>query len=196
MKKFLFYCFILSIAAQSAMAQRGLSGCTSATTPSGNIVFLGIDYSLARFSYIAESATYVIRTIPEINRLFIIEPKKYDVGKLMKKSVTKVDLNYVLSLNEQLSADRVILHGDYRINENDVKALIANYPDDLGEGTGLVFVAEQMDKRSGFGSYYVTFFDMKTKEVLTTCRRTGKPGGIGLRNFWAATVYNMMKNWK
>ena len=49
MKKLIFHLF-LAIVANGVMAQSDRSGCTSAT-PSGNIVFLGIDYSLARFSY-------------------------------------------------------------------------------------------------------------------------------------------------
>ena len=66
----------------------------------------------------------------------------------------------------------------------------------LGEGIGLVFVAEQMNKINLIGSYYVSFFDLKNKGVLTTCCKIGKAGGFGMRNFWAATVYNMMKSWK
>ena len=194
MKNFLFYSFILIIIANGAMAQGNQQGCTTVSTPSGSIVFLGIDYSLARFSYITESAAQVMHTMPEINRLFISEAKKYDAGRLMGKNVVKVDLNYVISVTSHLPADHIIMHEDYRIGENDVKDLIAKYPD-LGEGIGLVFVAEQMNKKNATGSYYVTFFDMKTKEVLTTCRRAGRAKGFGLRNYWAATVHNMMKNW-
>ena len=196
MKKMIFYSLFLAIVANGVMAQSGQSGCTSATTPSGNIVFFGIDYSLVRFSYIDESAANAIRTMPEINRLFITEAKKYDVNKLMGKPVVKTDLDHVNTVTYNLSDDQVILNEDYKISVDDVNALIAKYPDSADEGVGLVFIAENMNKKNAMGSYYVTFFDLKTREVLTTCCKTGKAGGFGMRNYWAASIYSLMKSWK
>ena len=196
MKKMIFYSLLLTIVANGVMAQNGQSGCTSSTTPSGNIVFFGIDYSLVRFSYIDESAAYAIRTMPEINRLFITEAKKYDVNKLMGKLVVKTNLDYANTVIYNLSDEHVIVNEDYKISINDVMALIAKYPNSADEGVGLVFVAENMNKKNATGSYYVTFFNLKTREMLTTCRKTGKAGGFGMRNYWAASIYNLMKNWK
>ena len=193
MKRFVFFGIILCAVSSSAIAQ---TGCTSSTTPYGNMVFFGIDYSLVRFSYISESAGYAKRVMPEINRLFIMEAKKYDVAKLMKKTVIKIDLDYTNSVADNLIEDHLILNSDYKISADDVQTLIAKYPDSANEGIGLVFVAEQMSKLSQTGSYYVTFFDLKTKKILTTCRQTGKAGGFGMRNFWAASIYNLMKNWR
>ena len=194
MKKLIFHLF-LAIVANGVMAQSDRSGCTSATTPSGNIVFLGIDYSLARFSYIDESAAYTIRTLPEINRLFVTEAKKYDIGKLMGKSIVKTDLDHANTTAYNLSAEHIILNEDYKISVDDVIALIAKYPDS-DDGVGLVFVAENMNKKNATGSYYVTFFNLKTKEVIAACRQTGKASGFGMRNYWAGSIYNLMKNWK
>jgi hypothetical protein len=196
MKTFFNYCLILSIITTGAMAQNNSAGCTSATTPSGNIVFFGIDYSLVRFSFISENTAQAVRTMHEINQLFIIEAQKYDVNKLMGKHVVKINLEHADSVTDILNDFPVRFDGDYKIGIDDVKALIANYPDSADEGVGLVFIAEQMNKKSATGSYYVTFFDLKTKEVLTACRQNGKAGGFGMRNYWAATVYNVMKNWK
>ena len=196
MKKLIFYSLLLAIVANVAMAQSGQSGCTSATTPSGDIVFLGIDYSLVRFSYIDESAAYTIRTLPEINRLFVTEAKKYDIGKLMGKSVVKTDFDYVNNVAYNLPDGQIISNEDYKINVDDVLALISKYPDSTDDGVGLVFVAENMNKKNATGSYYVTFFNLKTKEVIAACRKTGKAGGFGMRNYWAGSIYNLMKSWK
>ncbi len=195
-KKIFLFSFILGVAVIGVSAQNNQSGCTSATTPGNNVVFYGIDYSLVRFSYIAESPAYALRIMPEINRLFITEAKKYDVAKMMKKNVIKTDLDYAKSVTSSLSEDQLVLNSDYKISVDDVKAVIAKYPDSTDEGVGLVFVAELMNKTANEGSYYVTFFDLKTKEVLTTCRQTGKAGGFGMRNFWAASIYSLMKNWR
>jgi hypothetical protein len=48
----------------------------------------------------------------------------------------------------------------------------------------------------GEGAFFVTFINMNTKEVLFTERMTGEPGGFGLRNYWAGSVYNILKRIK
>lgn len=193
MQKFLLLSFVLSMLTIGATAQQG---CTSKTTPTGDVVFYGIDYSLVRFSYVQESAIQIIDVLPQINNLFINEAKKYDVQKLMGKNVVKTSLVYAKSVTDNLSESQLIFNGDYQINEDDIKKLIKDYPDSDDAGIGLVFIAEQMNKQTSQGSYYVTFFDLKTKEVLSTCRQTAKAMGFGLRNFWAGSVYGMMKAWK
>lgn len=196
MKSLILCSFILSIIASGAVAQKGQPGCTSASTPAGNIVFFGIDYSLVRFSYVDDDPAYIVQTLPQINRLFITEARKYDVGRLMAKNVVKTDLEHVNSVTGKLSGKNIMVDADYAIREDDVRALISQYPGSAVDGVGLVFVAEQMNKRELTGSYYVTFFDLKTGEVLTTCRQTAKPKGFGFRNYWAATIYGLMKAWK
>ena len=36
-------------------------------------------------------------------------------------------------------------------------------------------------------------FDPATQEVILQMDMAGKPGGFGLRNYWAGSVYNALK---
>ncbi|NOX86391.1 MAG: hypothetical protein GXO86_10590 [Chlorobi bacterium] len=54
-------------------------------------------------------------------------------------------------------------------------------------------IAESYSKPNVQGAYYVTFFDIATKKVLSTERMLAKPGGFGLRNYWAKTYYTVLK---
>jgi hypothetical protein len=60
---------------------------------------------------------------------------------------------------------------------------------------GLVFVAENLNKITQMGSYWVCFFDLGTKEIIDMQLKTGKAAGFGFRNYWAGSAFNVMKNW-
>ncbi len=59
----------------------------------------------------------------------------------------------------------------------------------------LLFVAENLHKVDQTGSYYVVFFDMASKEIIDSEHKVGKASGIGFRNYWAGSIYNVMKAW-
>jgi hypothetical protein len=80
------------------------------------------------------------------------------------------------------------------VSLDDVKKEIGSYAA-KGPGLGLVFVAVNMNKPAQTGSYWVCFFDTATREIVDAKKVTAKAGGIGFRNYWAASVYNIMKNW-
>jgi hypothetical protein len=76
-----------------------------------------------------------------------------------------------------------------------VKDVIKKYDVEDKSGVGLIFVAENLNKVSQTGSYYVCFFDLSTKEIIDCKRMTGAVSGIGFRNYWACSIYNVMKTW-
>ena len=63
---------------------------------------------------------------------------------------------------------------------------------DKKEGIALVFIMENMNKGKGNASMYVTFFNIKTKEVLLTERMVGTVMGFGFRNYWIRPVYEVI----
>ena len=70
--------------------------------------------------------------------------------------------------------------------------IVARY--DNGSGNkGLVLVATTLDKGNGLGYYTAVLFDPATHEIITQMDMVGKPGGFGLRNYWAGSVYNALK---
>ena len=81
---------------------------------------------------------------------------------------------------------------DYSITETDVQKIISDYKSDK-DGYGLVFVVESFNKTAVQGAIWVTYFDIKSKKVVFTTKLTSKPMGFGLRNFWAGSVYGIMK---
>jgi hypothetical protein len=59
---------------------------------------------------------------------------------------------------------------------------------------GVVFIVSAFNKTQEMAEYYVTFFNMSTKEVLHSERIGGAPSGFGLRNYWAGSVMAVLKS--
>jgi len=96
---------------------------------------------------------------------------------------------------------------DYKFDDADktINSIINGYA--VGEkkqGIGVVFIVESFNKGQQQGTVYVTIFDIKTKKVLIKEKIIGKAGGIGIRNYWAKSIFNVMvqvektfyKQWK
>lgn len=127
------------------------------------------------------------------NGLFLSEPEKYNVAKFFHLNSVKHDLTIVSERNELPHVDELVIESSYSFDREKVKSIIAEYNTDGNAGIGLVFIMESFNKYDELGHMWVTFFDISTKEVLHTERFSGKPGGFGLRNYWAKSYYNVMR---
>jgi len=164
---------------------------------SGNITFYGLDFSNIRLiGSDGFSNPYVIKTqlFDSWNNLFLSEPDKYDVAGTFYKSGVKTSLDLVSERNMLPDPLELVIDQDYTFGEDKVRAIIREYDTGVDEGIGLVFIMESFDKRAERGYFWVTFFDQSNNEVLFTKNVSGKAGGFGLRNYWAKSYYNAMKD--
>ena len=159
------------------------------------VIWMGIDYSLAKFSDIEESPEAVFEKLSAINNVVVNESGKYSVRKYFKKSEVTYDLTIVNSNNSKIDPAKLVTSGIHSITVDDAKKLISSYNIKDKTGMGLVFVAENMNKSRKTGSYYVCFFDLATKDIIDSERVQGKASGFGFRNFWARSVLEVMKRW-
>lgn len=164
------------------------------------ITWVGIDFSGALFIGDREkfgTEEDIRKLIASWNNLMNNEYEKYNIGETFDKSnviraieITKAH-NADLIMTEMLSDN---MKDHVHLNEENVQQILYSY--DFGDhsGIGLMIVVESFDKLSLQGSMYFTFFDLSTREILICERMTGKPGGFGLRNFWAGAIYSNLKD--
>lgn len=161
-----------------------------------SVVWLGVDYTLAKFTLVAETPQQVINYLPAINNLIIMEQeKKYKIKEFFNKTTVLNEISPVNERNAKIDPAKLVSTNPHTISQDDVKGLIKNFSTETRSGMGLLFVAENMNKATVKGSFYVVFFDLATKEIIDSRRMEAKPFGFGFRNFWAGAVYNVMKNW-
>lgn len=160
-----------------------------------SIKFYGVDYSQVKVFGAAESPLEFKDAFRRINELFITEAKKYNVGKRLRKEVTEVSLDAVNQVNSSINESELqTSKTEYGLDNEQIKAAIEALPIEKTPGVGMVFVAQFLDKSRDRGTYEVVFFNTETKEIIEGWATEGKARGFGLRNFWAGSIYNALKN--
>ena len=128
------------------------------------------------------------------NSLIIDEPKKYRLDKFFRKEAVEYYLDIATERNELPNINDLVIEDEYSFDDEKVMQIISEYDTKDNEGIGLAFIIESLDKYQEKAFIWVTFFDIKTKQVIRTEKFYGKAGGYGFRNYWAGAYHNVMKS--
>jgi hypothetical protein len=189
--KFFALMLISGMVAVTSFAQNRSKAFSEST-----VTWYGVDYSLAKFTLITESTQQIVSLyLPSINDVIVQEQEKYNIRKYFNKSNLNIELDNVNEHNQKIDPAQLAITHASSITQDDVKKLIKSYKTTGKSGMGLVLVAENMNKSTAIGSFYVCFFDLATKEIIDSQRYIGKASGVGFRNYWAGAVVNVMKVW-
>lgn len=161
-----------------------------------DMVWFGIDFTAARFTSVTEDPAVIVNQyFNSINSLILQESEKYDLKKFFKKKEVRNSIEIATDGNSKVDPKGLVITEEYKISPEDVNKIVGKYKSSANSGTGLVFVAENLNKIAQTGSYYVCFFDIASGEIIDCQRYEAKAAGFGFRNYWAGSVYNVMKNW-
>ena len=162
--------------------------------PSTEITWLWLDFSGAKFIGDRErlgSESDIRRLIDAINELMIKEADKYNVAAALQKKQVANAIEVTTEHNAELDVLAMISpegKDHIHLNPSEVEGIISSYDFKGKSGIGLMFNVESLNKLIEEGSFWVTFVNMGSKEVLFTERVTSPPSGFGMRNFWAGSV--------
>lgn len=154
--------------------------------------FFGVDFSCVSVIGAAEEPGAFIKVFNAINQLFLAEPKKYDVGGFTGIDILSTNIETANESLGALAAEQFMPRNEPIDWQAQLPQIIARYNNGSGN-KGLLLVATTLDKGNGVGQYIAVLFDSATGEIIRQCDIAGKPGGFGLRNFWAGSVYNALK---
>jgi hypothetical protein len=191
---FLFALLILS--AQYSVYSQKVDDIFSRTGE--KIVWLGIDFTQVKL--IGPLGTVdkkeLIPLFDDMNRLIVSERTKYNFETALRKDEVPYDLEVVTKLNSEIDPGTIISYNSSdeggRLSEEAISVLVKQYKVEKPEGIGLVFFMETIDKTREKGTMWVTFFSLKDRNVLITEKMSGAGNGIGFRNHWAYTIYNVI----
>lgn len=133
------------------------------------------------------------------NGLIISEPQNFKIAEAFNKDEVYNDLAPTEKQNLAIKNDELMAINDYSFADpkKTVSDIISKLSSgDKKEGIGVTFIVESFNKITNEANVYVTVFDIKTKTVLITEKVTGKPAGIGLRNFWGGAIKHIIKQIK
>lgn len=196
--KFLRKVFVLSILIYSTSlnaqdAKKFFSSQDVKTT------WLGVDFSEVRVMGDAGAtpAEMKDRYFVSINDVIVAETEKYNIADAFRKLNVNIDLTPVSKQNSKIDQEKIKTYNLADLNRFTpelINKIVSNYNPEGKEGWGIVFLMEGMNKTGQSASMYVTLIDMSTGKVAFTKRMAAKPMGFGFRNYWARTVYEVLKD--
>jgi hypothetical protein len=183
------------------------------TSGSTRVSWLGIDFShvklIGQFSQFAgagEKSASQIKSayFPGWNNLIPDEREKYDIAGMLRKDHVYYDLDMIMNINAKTPVEELETHNAPQYTREDIEKFVGSYDTGPKEGIGVLFVAEVLNKASTEAWFHFVAINMRTKEVLVHDRLKGEPSGVGIRNYWAGAIHdvivqiskNRYKDWK
>jgi hypothetical protein len=162
--------------------------------PNTEVTWLGLDFSGAKFIGDRErlgSESDIHHLLDALNELMVKEADKYNVAAALQKKKVEYATDVTTEHNAGLDVLSMISaegKDHVHLKPGDVEEIVSGYDFKGKSGIGLMFNVESFNKLIEEGSFWITFVNMGTKEVLFTERLTAPPSGFGMRNFWAGSV--------
>ena len=162
--------------------------------PNGDIFFYGVDFSAVKLYGAEETNDKFEKAFTGINEIIVAESRKFNFSELTNRLV----VNYTVPAQE---CNATISWNDIRtVNPSPQKTSIENmvkaYKLPHQNGKGIVLIAWVLNKPQGKAVYELVVFDIQTRKILFNIETAGDAGGAGLRNYWANSVYSVIKNKK
>ena len=195
MKRILFI-IIVSLSVQSLSAQSSFSEIKK----NHSWVWLGLDFSntklLGREGF-NDPKKIIDHYFIAWNQLIFDEGEKYDVKKAFKLKQLYTDDSYFDAINSTVKLNELFVDRSYSLSESDINNIVEEYNfSNIKQTIALVFIIERLDKPKEQAVFWVTLINSRTKEIILTERMIGKPGGFGFRNYWAGSIYDIIKQIK
>lgn len=154
----------------------------------------GVDFTHAKVFGAKESVDDFAKAFYDINMLLVTEADKYDFSRVVKQPVY-IAIEPMLNITSEATYDNMkTLSNIY--DEPNCAEIIENYELPQTEGTGIVIIAKLLDKPNACATYDLVVFDIATRNILTKKETVGDAEGFGLRNYWARSVYNVIRKTK
>jgi hypothetical protein len=166
------------------------------------ITWLGIDYSHVKLIGSFSNFNDNTKITPEIikndyfvrwNELILKESNKYTIDKMFKKKDISYSIEGISAINAQADITTIEQAITPNYTESQLQQFVKNYYFNQSEGIGLLFVAESMNKIREEAIYHILAINLTNNEILLYDKFTTKPGGIGLRNYWASSYLKVIE---
>jgi hypothetical protein len=197
MKRFIFIILFFTGIGMSANAQTAKDIFTAK-----QIVWFGLDYSQVKL--LGSIGFNDVQRVKDFyfdawNQVILTESKKYDLRYFLRKPDVVNDLSVVKEKNKLPEESNLLTDDPAKktiLTPEKIQSIISSYSPIEKEGIGVVFLIGNLDRINEVTNIYVTFFNIGSKKVLLTEELTGKAGGVGFRNYWLGSIYNVMKEMK
>jgi hypothetical protein len=102
----------------------------------------------------------------------------------------------ITDLNSKAATEDMEQDHARKFSAEDIEKFVKQYQPENTDGIGIVFIAETLNKAETEAWLHFVAIDLSNNNILFTERLKGNPAGIGLRNYWAGAIYDVIKEIK
>lgn len=161
------------------------------------ITFFGLDFSSCRLigtHGFTNPADICNRYFKAWNSLFYKEQVKFNLHSFFIKKSVRYNSIIVESRNKVDDPYSIRIMDNYEIPSEKIEEIIGEYnTTGLEAGIGVVFIVESLNSIIKKGIFHLVYFDIANRKALLDIKLSGKPFGLGIRNFWMGAVYDVLK---
>jgi hypothetical protein len=154
------------------------------------VAWMGLDFTEAKLLTSADFTDPVAiksNLFVSWNDIILKESSKFDVAGFFGIKSLSYDLETVKERNQSIDPDKLVVdNSPDKFEIQKVETIISQYP--KSTGIGLVFIVESFNKPTATGTFWATFFNRETLEIISTKKLQGEPSGVSIRNFWANSI--------
>lgn len=198
MKKLLFLFIGLSSVCIKAQNSHDLFSETT-------VYYLGIDFShvqlIGNFSQaygFGEQNSQAIRDnyFPAWNDVIIDERNKYDIAGMLRKEHVVYNPEMIQEINQNADAEKLEVYNAETYSNDQITQFVSEYGPQEESGIGVLFIAESLSKVDKKAVFHFVAINMSSRNIILQERIEGVPSGIGIRNYWAGSVYDIIQQIK
>ncbi|MEO9257858.1 MAG: hypothetical protein ABI207_05715 [Crocinitomicaceae bacterium] len=169
------------------------------------ITWLGIDFShvkligdFAQFNDAGQKSVVDIKDqyFPAWNKLIVSEPDKYDLKGMLRKENIIYDIDMITNINAKAPVEEMEAQNAPDYTLADIEKFVKKLPIKNKDGIGILMIAESLNKNAVEAYFHFVAINMSTKEILIHERIKSEPSGFGIRNYWAGSIYQVIKKIK
>ena len=194
MKKVYLLLFVLILSVSPAFAQN-----MQYVYYQQEVKFFGIDFShvkmIGTFGF-EESDRIVDSYFARWNEILFEERVKFNVEQFFHKNRAMYHIHTFDKINREVDHNQLVVSHDYRLDQVKIFESVNRYDLPVNHGLGMVLYAESFNKLERKAVMHVVFFDIATRDIITIQEMEGEPGGLGLRNYWANAIHDIMERWE
>ena len=161
------------------------------------ILWTGINFAKAHFTQKGFNFSQEIlqHYFLDWNRLIINDQKKYDIRMSFRKPVMSYDLSMVTKMNKGLKVSGLVRSNigirDV-LSDEQVREYVATLELPKSQRYALMILVESFDESTKMAALWMVVARTEDSEPVLCEKFLKAPGGIGTRNYWARSFYNLL----
>lgn len=160
------------------------------------ILWVGINFSKAKFTRDGFTLTQdaMHKLFHEWNMLILNDQKKYDVRMSFRKPKMQYDLSVITKINKSLKINDILTNYvsvKDTFNDEQICEYLSGLKFPTSMKYALTFNIESFNATLKNAAIWVAVVATETSEVVLCEKFLKKPAGIGVKNYWARTIYNV-----